>query len=1430
MIKVQRYVISLVGLSIIITLQQIIWSQNFRVLSFLLWISSLSLVINLIISGIHFFSDSNEDHKTTGSLLDKIFMASKIIIGFGLLLGAIVFCFDFIISKFKPLEYLNYKLFVPFGILFVIGRIFIKEKEVNEVIKNFIIKWTPVVKEWLVILEEKFNVAWQWAISRKWLVGSIGLILLLLFTLPTLLKAPEEKPKLITLHVLDKDYLEVDKDSVIIGRDYDQRVHLKVNNLESTGKNVFFEVIQEPGKDSLMLGFVGRGSHYEDEFKTQLISPGNFRFFDLLIHSAQTKKLKHTLLVRLYEADSIDTKGTRMIEEKELTVNINQGELKIEFIKTNEEPFSLAQTYQVKNNGSLISDFSLIPDSIFEKRVHIHPRITNFRFEENTSLTFTIEPNLYLGFKKAHGKLFGVSGMSQEPKELALEFNAPIGKSLYLGVSDCGSNSTTRVCECTNQRRTVVEVTTPSENHGPFVPPDRDRGRPPVISGLDPPVTLPPPEDPVEPPEDSEPPDDPVPAVEPFDPYSNEHANKEEILRDAEALKANLEAAKEEFDDAGISGRIDGALEQIDAIIKYVTEEEKLSEETIDQVNIDMPKPYEVFDEVVGHQGNNRARERANAAMNGEAGLINLRVDGKVASLNNAAVPTIYFSENHSHFAWHEPPRYEGDKQRVYYSRHHINGPVEISQREMNLPASSGRWPMVIEGNKNKLFYVWQGKSGTSKYDVLFRKSNDNGKNWSKTYKITNHGKGVYAPRLSFYNNNLYVYWIDYSGEGSKLYVSLSTNDGETFSNPVEISGVINYKGVLKMVQNGDQVFFFYEVKYTNGKSYIICQRVMRQAIHDGSGSDFNTDKRVLPEGSQPAGIVDKNNQLHIAYVNKVNNSYGVHYFAVDASRLLTEDITTLTFKTFSEPTSYSLSPSLLLHGDNLNLIYHLGKKHHGQFIDHLRKEKMNINTKVWSQDVHRFPSLSPNSERTYLSVQFDLPWSRSIYDKHDVKILLNNWTVAHLEKTIPEGKMLFPIPSHFLKYDGDRVNKVTLETVGFNPAAYLATSEIKLISDLSFMEQFVFAASLEEADKLLYSRKEYNHAQPDLGLYSTVKTAISDSIVDGHIINLNLDVWNLGQGSSTESRIDIFGATFDVDNRNLKDRNLLKQIKRDTIAPFEKISLKIPVMYWAGLEKIVVKVTSKEKDFDLSNNTFTTVLVNPKDNLHVPTYQSSMLRVAVYDAPGILAENVYFELVNPDSSVPEHRSDTNPAFWRPEVGIYNLHMRSKNDDRFEQWISGIPITVAFDEYGNMRPASNLSLDIQLKDQDKMLESLDATKSGSNINFELPSELLFEVNEAQINLYAFEFLKKIIYLMNTYPNSTILVEGHTDAQGDPNNNLVLSKRRAQTVADWLIQTGNLTSERFQVIGAGASKPVATNDTKAGRSKNRRVTFNLSLNE
>lgn len=65
--------------------------------------------------------------------------------------------------------------------------------------------------------------------------------------------------------------------------------------------------------------------------------------------------------------------------------------------------------------------------------------------------------------------------------------------------------------------------------------------------------------------------------------------------------------------------------------------------------------------------------------------------------------------------------------------------------------------------------------------------------------------------------------------------------------------------------------------------------------------------------------------------------------------------------------------------------------------------------------------------------------------------------------------------------------------------------------------------------------------------------------------------------------------------------------------------------------------------------------------------------------------------------------------------------------------------------------------------------------------------------------------------------------GHTDADGDPADNLDLSKRRAQTIAEALrAQLG--AGYSFTVKGEGESKPVASNDTSAGRAQNRRVTI------
>ena len=75
----------------------------------------------------------------------------------------------------------------------------------------------------------------------------------------------------------------------------------------------------------------------------------------------------------------------------------------------------------------------------------------------------------------------------------------------------------------------------------------------------------------------------------------------------------------------------------------------------------------------------------------------------------------------------------------------------------------------------------------------------------------------------------------------------------------------------------------------------------------------------------------------------------------------------------------------------------------------------------------------------------------------------------------------------------------------------------------------------------------------------------------------------------------------------------------------------------------------------------------------------------------------------------------------------------------------------------------------------------------------------------------------------------IRIEGNTDNVGTKNANIALSKKRAQSVADYLAQKYNISHERFMIIGNGPDKPVGDNSTDEGREKNRRTDFMLLEN-
>lgn len=110
--------------------------------------------------------------------------------------------------------------------------------------------------------------------------------------------------------------------------------------------------------------------------------------------------------------------------------------------------------------------------------------------------------------------------------------------------------------------------------------------------------------------------------------------------------------------------------------------------------------------------------------------------------------------------------------------------------------------------------------------------------------------------------------------------------------------------------------------------------------------------------------------------------------------------------------------------------------------------------------------------------------------------------------------------------------------------------------------------------------------------------------------------------------------------------------------------------------------------------------------------------------------------------------------------------------------------------------------------------------TGLRVSFS--SQLLFTPGEATLGASSRKVLDQVVALLQSYPSNNVLVEGHTDKTGDPNFNLTLSKLRAENVRDFLIKAGGFAASRFSVTGYGNTKPIADNNTKAGRSLNRRV--------
>lgn len=120
---------------------------------------------------------------------------------------------------------------------------------------------------------------------------------------------------------------------------------------------------------------------------------------------------------------------------------------------------------------------------------------------------------------------------------------------------------------------------------------------------------------------------------------------------------------------------------------------------------------------------------------------------------------------------------------------------------------------------------------------------------------------------------------------------------------------------------------------------------------------------------------------------------------------------------------------------------------------------------------------------------------------------------------------------------------------------------------------------------------------------------------------------------------------------------------------------------------------------------------------------------------------------------------------------------------------------------------------------------VDVVRQGDNITLNMPEAITFGFDQSNLQPQFYPVLDRLANTLQEYNQTIVEVAGHTDSKGTDQYNQALSMRRAESVSGYLMSRG-LMRDRFIVTGAGESRPVATNETEAGRAQNRRVEITL----
>jgi outer membrane protein OmpA-like peptidoglycan-associated protein len=124
------------------------------------------------------------------------------------------------------------------------------------------------------------------------------------------------------------------------------------------------------------------------------------------------------------------------------------------------------------------------------------------------------------------------------------------------------------------------------------------------------------------------------------------------------------------------------------------------------------------------------------------------------------------------------------------------------------------------------------------------------------------------------------------------------------------------------------------------------------------------------------------------------------------------------------------------------------------------------------------------------------------------------------------------------------------------------------------------------------------------------------------------------------------------------------------------------------------------------------------------------------------------------------------------------------------------------------------------------VEGANIQRNADMLAVTFKSDVLFATNSEALKAGSYDEISRVAQVLNQYPETTIMIAGHTDSTGSDTYNQQLSERRAMSVKNALTGQG-VNPARMSAVGYGESKPIADNNTESGRQTNRRVAITIT---